>query len=448
VPDESRPAFVPTWPTCELAHGCTGAVVYAGACLGHLAGHTDNYLGSLRRGANLDGRGAVVNAEVVKLVVEAVRDHSGAHLGEVSFEHADIIGSVRFNEVSFSGPVSFKHARFTGSVQFNAVSFRNAVFDDATFVRPVNLDTVEAGGVISFVNTRFEKRAWIGPLRAGQLVLARARCAAMIGVDVHVDLLECRLARFEEGVNIKADGGAISIEKVKFGAPSLVSGVGELPRLRSVEEVDVSNLELADVDLRWCAFARSHRLDQLRLAGRCPFDGPPIMKRWTRRRTIVEERAWRRWSSDRPSGWAIDRVDPERIANLYRSLRKAFEDSKNEAGAGDFYYGEMEMRRHSAETPKAERAILWVYWLLSGYGQRAARAVAALLVVIAVVGVLLAVWGQPAAEAARIAVGAVVLREPGAELTAAGQWTVMVARVLGPVLLALAVLAVRARVKR
>jgi hypothetical protein len=108
----------------------------------------------------------------------------------------------------------------------------------------------------------------------------------------------------------------------------------------------------------------------------------------------------------------------------------------------------MEMRRHSAETPRAERAILWVYWLLSGYGQRAARAVAALLVVIAVVGVLLAVWGQPAAEAARIAVGAVVLREPGAELTAAGQWTVMVARVLGPVLLALAVLAVRARVKR
>ena len=136
------------------------------------------------------------------------------------------------------------------------------------------------------------------------------------------------------------------------------------------------------------------------------------------------------------------------MANVYRSLRKAFEDSKNEAGAGDFYYGEMEMRRHSTENPRAERTILWVYWLLSGYGQRAARAIAALVVLIATVGTLLAVWGQPAAEAAQIAVGAVVLREPGAELTEAGQWTVMVARVLGPVLLALAILAVRARVKR
>jgi len=69
-------------------------------------------------------------------------------------------------------------------------------------------------------------------------------------------------------------------------------------------------------------------------------------------------------------------------------------------------------------------------------------------VLVATVAVLLAVWGQPPAEAAQIAIGAVVLRDPGAKLTEAGQWTVMVARFLGPVLLALAVLAVRARVKR
>jgi hypothetical protein len=50
--------------------------------------------------------------------------------------------------------------------------------------------------------------------------------------------------------------------------------------------------------------------------------------------------------------------------------------------------------------------------------------------------------------AARIAVGAVVFRDDRTELTAAGEWTVLIARFLGPVLLALAVLAVRARVKR
>jgi hypothetical protein len=44
--------------------------------------------------------------------------------------------------------------------------------------------------------------------------------------------------------------------------------------------------------------------------------------------------------------------------------------------------------------------------------------------------------------------GAVVFREAGQTLTSAGSWTVMVARFAGPVLLALAVLAIRARVKR
>jgi hypothetical protein len=142
------------------------------------------------------------------------------------------------------------------------------------------------------------------------------------------------------------------------------------------------------------------------------------------------------------------KAQPEQVAGLYRALRKSFEDSKNEAGAGDFYYGEMEMRRKARSTRWAERVILCLYWLLSGYGQRAGRALLALLVLITTVAGLLVVWGQPVEVAARIAVGAVVFRDDRTDLTAAGEWTVLVARFLGPVLLALAVLAVRARVKR
>jgi hypothetical protein len=32
---------------------------------------------------------------------------------------------------------------------------------------------------------------------------------------------------------------------------------------------------------------------------------------------------------------------------LYRALRKGREDAKDEPGAADFHYGEMEMRRHA-----------------------------------------------------------------------------------------------------
>ena len=76
-------------------------------------------------------------------------------------------------------------------------------------------------------------------------------------------------------------------------------------------------------------------------------------------------RAWPRndWRATTPkySGWADTRsaetaeVRPERLAGLYRQLRKAQEDTKNEPGAADFYYGEMEMRRQHRTTPGRTR---------------------------------------------------------------------------------------------
>jgi hypothetical protein len=76
------------------------------------------------------------------------------------------------------------------------------------------------------------------------------------------------------------------------------------------------------------------------------------------------------------------------VAGVYRALRKAREDSKDASGASDFYYGEMEMRR------KHERgALLLVYWLLSGYGTRAGRALLAYGAVVGLIGLLLHSFG-------------------------------------------------------
>jgi hypothetical protein len=85
---------------------------------------------------------------------------------------------------------------------------------------------------------------------------------------------------------------------------------------------------------------------------------------------------------------------------LYRALRKGREDTKDEPGAADFYYGEMEMRRlarrpvnpigagriGAASRRRVERWILTAHWLVSGYGLRAWRAVAALAVAFHFVG--------------------------------------------------------------
>ena len=87
-------------------------------------------------------------------------------------------------------------------------------------------------------------------------------------------------------------------------------------------------------------------------------------------------------------------LDPGQIASLCRALRKAREDDKDEPGAADFYYGEMEMRRArprrghggqsgAASRGRVERGILTAYWLVSGYSLRAWRAVAWLAVITA-----------------------------------------------------------------
>ena len=179
---------------------------------------------------------------------------------------------------------------------------------------------------------------------------------------------------------------------------------------------------------------------------------------------------------------------PGDVAAIYRQLRKAFEDSKNEPDAADFYYGEMEMRRHDRSRPKAERSLLWLYWLLSGYGLRASRALICLLAAMAASVLMLLLIGLPNTDpipqtsgtnqsgqvhlatstpdphltlpvrqrftAARtdkatlIVVNSVIFRSSGQNLTTPGTVVEMLSRIGEPVLLGLAALAIRGRVKR
>ncbi|MFF8931488.1 hypothetical protein ACF1AO_29950 [Streptomyces longwoodensis] len=227
---------------------------------------------------------------------------------------------------------------------------------------------------------------------------------------------------------------------------------------------------------------------------------------WTRRRTLAEEHHWRAQSTSEavpldpslsPRQWRpgphhpdpARTLDPEDVAALYRQLRKAFEDGKNEPGAADFYYGECEMRRHDLTgTSPGERRLLWGYWLLSGYGLRAARAFGWLIAAVSLTALLLMGFGLPthdpdpattgtlhggkvslhtttpdptlrggwrdhftasrAEKATRIAINSVFFRSSGQDLTTAGTYTEMASRLLEPTLLALGALAIRGRIKR
>jgi uncharacterized membrane protein (Fun14 family) len=147
----------------------------------------------------------------------------------------------------------------------------------------------------------------------------------------------------------------------------------------------------------------------------------------------------------------------------------------------------MEMRRHAAPRLSVERMVLDIYWLISGYALRSARALACLLVTLGIAAVSLHQFGfadvdrpfedRPDASAqvvrvqspARVPQSLEELREaiampeawiyasaaavpgvflPRARLTAAGHAITVVMRVLGPLFLGLALVSLRGRVRR
>ncbi|MFF4696400.1 hypothetical protein [Streptomyces chattanoogensis] len=168
---------------------------------------------------------------------------------------------------------------------------------------------------------------------------------------------------------------------------ALASTPDAMVRLASLRGVDVAHLILADVDLSGCLLTGTVHLDQLRLEGTCSFDEVPPGTHWrrwrpvrhTQRRTLAEEHHLRANQSTAVPGWNVavfgaGHVGPAQLAPVYRALRKESEDGKNQPGAADFYYGEMEMRRHDCNsTIRAERGLLHGYCLLAAVRLRPAR---------------------------------------------------------------------------
>jgi len=167
---------------------------------------------------------------------------------------------------------------------------------------------------------------------------------------------------------------------------------------------------LSNVDLAACRFSGATNVDRLRYEGEPSFARIPSRLGWGGRRAIAEEHEWRAanlrvrdpkkrspTSADFPKEWR--ELDPPvpllpgEIAGIYRDLRKGLEERKNEPGAADFYYGEMEMRRHDKTSPLAERWLLTAYWAASGYALRASRAISWLLATVCVFAALLDAWG-------------------------------------------------------
>jgi uncharacterized protein YjbI with pentapeptide repeats len=448
-----------------------------------------------------------------------------------------LIGRIAgFGDANFGGGAAFAGTEILGSARFGRASFERAGhlgplavverldLSGASFDQPVVIEA--AATEVACRGTTWHGGATLR-LRYARINLERATFT----VPSSVAGSDQKFVIFGGPPllpNFYVDERAVSQRFVERRGESADLAV---PVVTSLQGADAANLSLIDVDLSPCRFAGARLLDQLRLEGRCVFDRPPKgihaalawlpVWRWSSRQTLAEEHTWRAttrkhagWanteaeklsepekkpseSEEKPSepGKKPSEVGPERLAGLYRQLRKAQEDAKNEPGAADFYYGEMEMRRHSRTTPTAEHVILWLYWLISGYGLRALRSLAALVVLGVLVTTTLTGFGLAKSDlvtappqrltgtissthkparitamlggivpplprasqrwtwgrirtAGEVTLESLAFRSTDQPLTTAGVWTTTGARILGPILLALTLLAVRNRVKR
>jgi uncharacterized protein YjbI with pentapeptide repeats len=432
---------------------------------------------------------------------------------EATFGSAKFNGEANFLETSFGRVAIFNGATFTEDARFTEVTFGEAWYCGATFSREADFQ-IHVFGQLRLDEAVFARRVSI---EASALHASFVRAAFRARADVQLRWAEVWFddTDFAEPSRVaRLEAPFLDWEKppddrtwiCSLQAPPERFG----PRVLSLRGARVAQLTLSRVDLRACQFARAHGLDELTL-DQVEFARPPRgwhgwhwirwrPLRWTSRRVIAEERQWRAtqparygagWDTAdrrrlawdpasgeirpdvsvlgsgslpegeiRPnpsvgSGWLPEAPNPleaGEIATLYRELRKGLEDRRDEPGAADFYYGEMEMRRHSG--PRDERAIVKLYWLVSGYGLRASRALAFLALTIVAGGLLLKCFGfHPHRSFWRSLLFSLestisLLRVPRAKLSAGGEIVQIALRLLGPLFFGLALLALRGRVKR
>jgi hypothetical protein len=286
------------------------------------------------------------------------------------------------------------------------------VFYGASLPALIDLRDCKVSGELSFSGVAFDPRAKLNLSNAtlyGNLVLA----------GTHYLPGEINLNR----TGISGD----TTIRAELGSPT--------PRLvaKEINPRFEGAAEFVNVDLTECLLVGNpfQRLEFSRV----------VWPQWYGRRVLLDELSLR-------SGRRF--IPLESLREAYQLLKKKSGDAGDHALAGDFHYGELEMRRHERGPFRSLLCWEFLYWFVSGYGTRPAPAFG-WLCLLTILGALLYWWSAAPdkgfLDALRFSVAVTTLqkREDTGEV---GGWVRVVQTILGAVLIALFVLAVRMRLKR
>jgi len=321
--------------------------------------------------------------------------------GDVEASRADVRGETRLIGATFDMRASFGEAVFGSAVEAGGTTFAGvAEFTDARFVDGARFTHTEFGAEASFSGAVFE---------GATVFSGRPESPIFRGTPVHFD-----------GVHV------VNADELAF------------------RDADLALVQLAGTDLREAEFT-GVRWAEIQ------------DKRFGKRAGLRDEQLIGT-SGGAPSFDAVERS--------YRELKHGYEDRKDYARAGDFHVGEKEMRLRNPATPLGDRALLFFYRLISRYGERVWLPLAWLAGLVVVSAVIYVMSGAEVSIEAGDAVGALdpsSASDWGRGLLYSLRTSVLLIgavldgwlgllntaqRVLGPILIALAALAVRQRLRR
>jgi uncharacterized protein YjbI with pentapeptide repeats len=303
-----------------------------------------------------------------------------AFLQDANFANADFTQKARFTRAKFMGNVSFHGARFAQDADFGTATFTrdarffwttfasDAWFVGATFTQAAEFSGARFNRVVNFLDAEF-------------LDAARFRKTHFRG-DPEL-LVNANNSDTRDGMAVGDDGrfpGPI-FARTTFGKPDKVEFSQTHLGWALFHKCDVSEFSFSDVTWRRRPGRSGQRMifdEEIELSVVDPDGTTPSSL------AGVTE-ALRTGQSD------PDDRNYGLVAETYRQLKKNYEDSRDYPTAGDFYYGEMEMRRLAS--PQRVRAFRWwhrnlglVAWYkyASAYGGSYIRPFVMLLVVISI----------------------------------------------------------------
>lgn len=389
-----------------------------------------------------------------------------ARFGEdANFAGVDFGSGTSFRGARFKKNASFQSAYFQTRSSFNGTHFENGVnFLDARFEPEVSFEKATFGGDVNFLNVAF------GDKMSFQ--------EAQFTSNKHT--VTFNRSTFGDGISFSDTkfAGKVLFVRGTFKGAATFSGKHkrEWGEITKEERNTVFN---GEADFRWVileapekvifqqASLKQARFLETRL-DKIQFVDVEWDKRKDGRRCLYDERE-------------AKEDEYELVAQLYRQLKKNYEDQKDYPGAGDFHYGEMEMTLKkckqavrkwlkseqievtSEEFKEGRRKLfdfflLRAYKALSGYGEKPGRALLWAIAILFIPAIGFSFFGvefgnpqatlQSSIDYFGKSLGYITFRIHDMPFHPLAKVAVLIQAILGPIQLALVALALRRKFRR